>query len=85
MSTVETVRALLAAIEAGEWERARSYLTDDYSFGGAVPEPIGPDAWLGCTKRSRRPCRISRSTRAGSTRRTGRSLGRWGSRGRRER
>jgi predicted ester cyclase len=50
MSTVETVRALLAAIEAGEWERARSYLTDDYSFGGAVPEPIGPDAWLGIHK-----------------------------------
>lgn len=47
MNAVETVRAVLAAIEASEWERARSYLADDFTFGGAVPQLIGPDAWLG--------------------------------------
>lgn len=47
MNAVETVRALLAAIEASDWERARSYLADDFTFTGAVPHPFGPDAWLG--------------------------------------
>lgn len=47
MNAVETVRALLESIEAGQSERARGYLADDYVFAGAVPEPIGPDAWLG--------------------------------------
>lgn len=47
MNAVETVQAVLAAIEATDWERARSYLADDFTFSGAVPQPIGPDAWLG--------------------------------------
>ncbi|WIG58699.1 MAG: hypothetical protein OJF49_001445 [Ktedonobacterales bacterium] len=47
MNAVETVQTVLAAIEATDWERARSYLADDFTFGGAVPEPIGADAWLG--------------------------------------
>lgn len=47
MNAVETVQTVLAAIEANDWERARGYLADDFIFGGAVPEPIGPDAWLG--------------------------------------
>lgn len=46
MNALETVQAELAAIEAGDWARARSLLADDYTFSGAVPEPIGPDAWL---------------------------------------
>jgi predicted ester cyclase len=47
MNAIETVQATLAAIEACDWERARSYLTDDFTFGGAVPELVGPDVWLG--------------------------------------
>lgn len=47
MNAVETVQAVLGAIEASDWERARSLLADNFTFGGAVPEPIGPDAWLG--------------------------------------
>ena len=47
MTTSETVYALLAAIEAGRWDEARGYLTNDFVFGGGVPQPIGPDAWLG--------------------------------------
>jgi predicted ester cyclase len=47
MNAVETVQAVLAAIEASDWERARSHLGGKFTFSGAVPEPIGPDAWLG--------------------------------------
>jgi predicted ester cyclase len=47
MNAVETVHAVLAAIEASDWERARSQLADTFTFSGAVPEPISPDAWLG--------------------------------------
>lgn len=46
MSALETLTAEIKAIEAGDWQRARSLLADDYTFSGAVPEPIGPDAWL---------------------------------------
>lgn len=41
------VRAAMAAIEAGQFARARSLLHDDFTFSGPVPQPIGPDAWLG--------------------------------------
>lgn len=47
MNAVETVRAMLAAIEAQDWDTARGYLTDDFTFGGAVPQPISAEAWLG--------------------------------------
>jgi hypothetical protein len=41
------VRSVIAAIEAGQFAQARSLLHDDFRFSGPVPEPIGPDAWLG--------------------------------------
>lgn len=47
MNAIETVRATLAAIEAQDWETARGYLTDDFTFSGAVPQPISAEAWLG--------------------------------------
>lgn len=50
MSAVETVQAVFSAIEASDWTRARGLLADDFTFGGAVPQPIGPDAWLGIHK-----------------------------------
>ncbi|HEY8324655.1 MAG: ester cyclase [Ktedonobacterales bacterium] len=50
MTRSETVRALLTAIEQQRWDEAKSYLTDDYTFGGAVPQPISADAWLGVHK-----------------------------------
>ncbi len=47
MTTSELVRALLTAVEAQRWDEARGYLTDDFTFGdGAMPEPLGRDAWL---------------------------------------
>ena len=44
MSASETLQTVISAIEANDFARARSYLTDDFTFGGAVPQPIGPDA-----------------------------------------
>jgi len=41
------VRSVITAIEAGQFAQARSLLHDDFSFSGPVPQPIGPDAWLG--------------------------------------
>jgi SnoaL-like polyketide cyclase len=50
MTMSETVRALLTAIEQQRWDEAKSYLTDDFTFDGAVPQPISADAWLGVHK-----------------------------------
>ncbi|HEY7834796.1 MAG TPA: nuclear transport factor 2 family protein [Ktedonobacterales bacterium] len=50
MNAVETLQAVIGDIEANDFVRARGLLADDFVFGGAVPEPIGPDAWLGIHK-----------------------------------
>lgn len=44
------VRSIIAAIEGGHFAQARSLLHDDFTFSGPVPQPIGPDAWLGVHK-----------------------------------
>jgi hypothetical protein len=41
------VKTVITAIEAGDFPAARALLRDDFEFSGPVPEPIGPDAWLG--------------------------------------
>jgi predicted ester cyclase len=35
------------AVQMGDFEGAKSMLTDDFQFSGPVPEPIGKEAWLG--------------------------------------
>jgi len=40
-------RAVMAAIEAADWDRARSFLADDFRFSGPVPAPIDAETWLG--------------------------------------
>lgn len=47
MQGAAILEAAIQAVEAGDFDRARSLLADDFTFSGAVPEPIGPDAWLG--------------------------------------
>lgn len=47
MNKSETVKAVVNAIEAQDWARAASYLTADYTFSGAVPQPISGEQWLG--------------------------------------
>lgn len=50
MTRSETVRALLTAIEQQRWDEAKGYLSDDFTFDGAVPQPISADAWLAVHK-----------------------------------
>lgn len=50
MNQRDTVQALMNAIEQEEWAQAASYLTDDFVFSGAVPQPIGSAEWLGIHK-----------------------------------
>ena len=50
MNQTETVAALLSAIEREEWAQAASYLTSDFTFSGAVPQPISGEEWLGIHK-----------------------------------
>ena len=50
MTKSETVRAVLDAIERQRWDEARSYLSDDFEFSGATPQPVNADAWLAVHK-----------------------------------
>ena len=50
MTKTETVRALLSAIEGQRWDEARGYLSDDFEFSGATPQPVNADAWLAVHK-----------------------------------
>ncbi|MGD8403119.1 MAG: ester cyclase [Anaerolineales bacterium] len=47
MNTKETVQSLMDAIQMGKFEKAKSYLSDDFKFSGAVPEPISGQEWIG--------------------------------------
>jgi len=41
------VKRLISAIETGDFSAARALVHDDFEFSGAVPQPIGPESWLG--------------------------------------
>jgi predicted ester cyclase len=47
MNKREIVETLLDSVQKGDFEKAKSLLTDDFQFSGPVPEPINRDAWLG--------------------------------------
>jgi predicted ester cyclase len=47
MNKREAVQALMDAVQKGDFESAKSMLTDDFQFSGPVPEPINKEAWLG--------------------------------------
>jgi len=47
MDTKATVQALMDAVQMGDFEKAKSYLSDDFKFSGPVPEPIGGEPWIG--------------------------------------
>ncbi|MEO6062013.1 MAG: ester cyclase [Thermoflexales bacterium] len=40
MNAKQTVTAHLRAIEAGDWDKANSYIADDFSMTGTVPFPV---------------------------------------------
>jgi hypothetical protein len=39
-------KALMYAIQTGDYEQAKSYLAADFKFSGSVPKPIRTEAWL---------------------------------------
>lgn len=46
MNKRETVQALMDSIQEGDFEIARSMLSDDFQFSGPVPAPMDAEAWL---------------------------------------
>jgi len=46
MTKTETIKAFSAALEAREFEKAASYLTDDFAFNGPVPMPVGKQEFI---------------------------------------
>ena len=48
MNAREHTEAFLAAIEAADWDTARSFLADGFQFTGTMlPAPLGIQEWLG--------------------------------------
>jgi hypothetical protein len=47
MNAQQITQQVLKAIEDQDWARAQSMLADDFTFSGAVPQPINRAAWLG--------------------------------------
>ena len=47
MDTKATVQSLMDAIQMGNFEKAKSYLSNDFKFSGPVPEPISGAEWIG--------------------------------------
>jgi len=46
MTKTETVKAFSAALESRDFEKAASYLTDDFVFKGPVPMPVGRQEFI---------------------------------------
>jgi predicted ester cyclase len=47
MDSETMVRDCFAAFEAGQFEDAASYLSDDFVFSGPVPQPVGKKEFVG--------------------------------------
>jgi predicted ester cyclase len=47
MNNKELVQTVLDAIQDGDFETAKSLMSDDFQFSGPVPEPINREQWLG--------------------------------------
>lgn len=50
MNQREIVQSLLDSVQRGDFEKAKSLLSNDFQFSGPVPEPINRETWLGITK-----------------------------------
>lgn len=47
MSATDTVKTFIAALEANDFGKAASYLSDDFVFSGVTPQPVGKNEFLG--------------------------------------
>jgi len=50
MNQREIVQALLDSVQRGDFEKAKSLLSNDFQFSGPVPEPINAETWMGINK-----------------------------------
>jgi predicted ester cyclase len=50
MKSKEVVDQVITALENQKWEEADRYLTDDFTFSGATPTPVGKKEWLNIHK-----------------------------------
>ena len=46
MDLKATAQALMYAVQTGNFEKARTYLADDFLFSGSVPQPINTEEWI---------------------------------------
>lgn len=51
MDPKATVQALMYAIQKGDFEKAKSHITDDFQFNGYGPKSINAETWLGLSMR----------------------------------
>jgi predicted ester cyclase len=47
MSGIDTVKAALAAAEAGDFAKVSAMITEDMQFAGPVPSPVGKKEFIG--------------------------------------
>ena len=50
MNQREIVQSLLDSVQRGDFEKAKSFLSNDYQFSGPVPEPINAETWMSINK-----------------------------------
>jgi predicted ester cyclase len=50
MDPQEIAQAFVDAYNAGDFETASTFLTDDFQFSGPVPEPVGKEAFIGLSR-----------------------------------
>ncbi len=47
MNAGDIVRELYSTLEAQQFDKALSMLTDDFTFSGATPQPLNKQQWIG--------------------------------------
>ena len=47
MGAIETAQAVTAALNAQQWDALAGYLTDDFTFSGAQPQPGSKQEFIG--------------------------------------
>ena len=47
MDLKATAQALMHAVQTGNFEKAKTYLADDFLFSGSVSQPINAEDWMG--------------------------------------
>jgi hypothetical protein len=46
MNSQETVQALMDAVQRGDFEKAKTLISDDFQFKGLVRKPLSGKTWL---------------------------------------